>query len=352
MPLKLVPPRKGKTPFYYVRGSYLGIALDRSTKADKPRVARAILKRWRTAIERGEYREREDEPQQLAPAEPAKTFLGAAVSYMQAGGENTYVGRLLDHFKETPLGEIDQAAIDAAAIAIYPKATAATRNRSVYTPVSAVLKHAGVQFVLRRPTGAEGRKLVEWLWPDEAERLFKAAAEFDSGFALLLVLLCYTGMRLGEALRLTARDIRLRENFAYARDTKNGDPRPVFLPAHVVAMLRPHLKALPHEQARVFRFHKGGHIYSLLRAAAAKAEVDLPERQAFHIFSHTWATWMRRFAGLDTKGLVATQRWKDRKSADRYEHVVVAEESRKAAMLPVPKAWSRRGKRRLKVVNR
>jgi hypothetical protein len=59
MPLKLVPPRQGKTPFWYVRGSYLGIALDRSTKADKPRVARAVLKRWRTAIERGEYRERE-----------------------------------------------------------------------------------------------------------------------------------------------------------------------------------------------------------------------------------------------------------------------------------------------------
>jgi hypothetical protein len=38
---------------------------------------------------------------------------------------------------------------------------------------------------------------------------------------------------------------------------------------------------------------------------------------------------MRREAGLDTKGLVATGAWKDRKSADRYEQ-------RKAALLPTP----------------
>jgi hypothetical protein len=46
---------------------------------------------------------------------------------------------------------------------------------------------------------------------------------------------------------------------------------------------------------------------------------------------------MRRYAGLDTKGLVATGAWKDRKSADRYEHVQVSEEARKAVLLPTPK---------------
>jgi hypothetical protein len=38
----------------------------------------------------------------------------------------------------------------------------------------------------------------------------------------------------------------------------------------------------------------------------------------------------------DLKGLVATGAWRDRKSADRYEHVVVSEEARKAALLPTP----------------
>ena len=92
----------------------------------------------------------------------------------------------------------------------------------------------------------------------------------------------------------------------------------------------------PYSTGRVFRLAKSGHLYSLLKTAAFKAGVTLPERSAFHIFRHTYATWMRREAGLDTKGLVATGAWKDRKSADRYEHVVVSEEARKAALLPTP----------------
>jgi integrase len=103
----------------------------------------------------------------------------------------------------------------------------------------------------------------------------------------------------------------------------------------VVAALANLARGIERPGQRVFRFHKGGHIYSLLTAAAARAEITLPERQAFHLFCHTYATWMRRYGGLDTRGLVATQRWKDRKSADRYEHVVVSEEARKALLLPV-----------------
>jgi integrase len=75
----------------------------------------------------------------------------------------------------------------------------------------------------------------------------------------------------------------------------------------------------------------------IFRPAALKAGVDLPKRSAFHIFRHTYATWMRRYAGLDIKGLVATGAWKDPKSADRYSHVVVTEEARRAVMLQTPK---------------
>jgi hypothetical protein len=56
----------------------------------------------------------------------------------------------------------------------------------------------------------------------------------------------------------------------------------------------------------------------------------------FHTFCHTWATWMRRYGGLDDKGLVATGRWKDIASASRYSHTVVSEESKRADRLPTP----------------
>lgn len=57
----------------------------------------------------------------------------------------------------------------------------------------------------------------------------------------------------------------------------------------------------------------------------------------FHTFCHTYATWMRRYAGRDTKGLVGTGRWRSEQSASRYAHVVPSEDARAAVDLPVGK---------------
>jgi integrase len=54
----------------------------------------------------------------------------------------------------------------------------------------------------------------------------------------------------------------------------------------------------------------------------------------FHTFRHTWATWMRRYGGLDTKGLVATRNWRDERSASRYAHAVTSEEWSRVELLP------------------
>jgi len=326
MPIRPIPPRAGKTPYWYGRGSHLGRRVNRSTQARERRLALKIIHKWEREIERGEFAE---------PGEP--TFAGAVATYIKSGGERRVLGPLLEHFKTTPLKRIDQAAIDAAADALYPSASSATRNRNVYTPMSAVLKRAGAQydFRVRRPKGSAGRRLSEWLWPEQAFSLFEAADGLDAEFGLLLRVLTYTGCRLGEMLALNCDDLRVSEAFAFVRVSKNGDPQPVFLPPVLVAALANHPRGLERGKARVFRFAKSGHIYSLLRAAAAHAAVTLPDRQAFHILRHTYATWMRRYGGLDTAGLVGTQRWKDLKSADRYTHVVVGEEARRAASLPV-----------------
>lgn len=325
MPIKLIPPRQGKTPYWAGRGTYLGVYVDRSTKAGKRAVAAKIVQSWERDIERGSFSQR---------GEP--TFGGAAAAYIKAGGERRFLPRLIEHFKDTPLREIDQTAIDGAAATLLPTATAATRNRQVYTPASAVLRHVKVRLDLARPKGSEGRKATAWLWPEQAAALFDAAGKLDAEFGTLLIVLCYTGLRLSEALGLQVRDVRLADAFAYIPDSKNEEPRPIFLPPVVVAALASHPRGMERE-GPLFRLRKNGHIYSLLRAAAARADVDLPVRTAFHIFCHTYATWMRRYGGLDTKGLVATGRWKDRKSVDRYEHVVIGEDARRAELLPTPK---------------
>lgn len=253
---------------------------------------------------------------------------------MQAGGERKYLGRVLEHFRDTPIVQIDQAALDNAAATIYPNASPATVNRQFYTPTIAVLRRAGVALAFRRPEGSAGRQLSEWLWPEQAEALINKAYKLDSEFGLLLVFLLYTGLRLSEALRAEIDKLRISEEYLLVPKTKNGDARGVFLPEVLIGALRRHPRGLDRPGQRIFKFHKGGHIYSLLRTAAAKGGVTLPVREAFHLFCHTYATWLRRYAKSDLRGLVGTGRWKDIKSTARYAHVVTTEEAQRAALLP------------------
>lgn len=332
MPLKLIPPREGRTPFYSVRGTHLGVYVDRSTKlADRAKAAK-LLVRWREDIERGEF------------ASPQRaTFLSAAIAYVKAGGERRFVGAydeaagrwtgLIGHFGETPIDAIDQAATDEAALLLYPNATPSTRNRQVHTVVSAIRKHAGILEPLRRPKGWRGKKRVVWFKPEEAFRLFAAADARDPEFGLFVRFLCYTGLRLSEALALQIAHLDLPDAFAYVPETKNDDPRGVYLPPHLVAALASHPRGLD-RVGRVFKFRKQGHLYELLADAAKAADVTIEDGVAFHKLRHTWATWMRKYAGLDTRGLVGTGTWRDPKSAERYEHVVSTEEARRAVLLP------------------
>lgn len=322
MPLKLIPPREGKSQNWTVRGTYLGVYIDRSSGAGKRSVAQQVLKKIEHDIERGELSHKND-----------PTFADAAAAYMKAGGEPTYMTKLLKHFGTKPLKEIGQDEIDAAAFAIYPAASPATRNRCVYTPLSAVLRRAGIRLDLRRPAGSNGNRATGWLWPEQAEAIFAEAEKIDKEFAALLIVLCYTGLRLSEALRMTWNDVRLADGFTYIPCTKNDEPRAAFLPPVAVAALG---NLGESRGGRVFRFAKSGHLYSLLKTVAFKASVDLPERSAFHIFRHTYATWMRRYAGADSQSLIATGAWKDRKSVERYAHTIVSEESRRASLLPTP----------------
>lgn len=340
MPLKLVPPKPGKTPNWYIRGTYLGQYVEETTRTPVEALARKLLAARKAEIERGGLSPRVKE------GEPSITFEFAAGAYIEGGGDDRFFGKhdpnadvwhggLIAILGQKPIADITQQDIDRAAVTLYPDAGAPTRNRQVYTPVSAVLKHAGIEMKLRRPKGWRGSARVDWLQPEQAFRIFAAADRKDAEFGAFLRLLCYTGMRLGEALALTCDKMMLHEAFAYVTQTKNDDPRGVHLPPVVVAALANHPRGLERGKKKVFRFRKCGRLYTWLAEVKAEAGADVAFC-SFHTFRHTWATWMRRYAGLDTRGLVGTGAWRDPKSAARYEHVVVSEESRKADLLPTP----------------
>lgn len=346
MPLYLRAPRKNKTPNYEIRGEYLGCAVEVSSGAFRRSVARAQLRKIEECIEQhGCYPAPEIKPD---PGQP--TFLSAAVAYMRGGGRRKYVAKLIRHFGETPLPEIDQAAIDAAPGAIYPHITdPSTQNGYVYTPVSAILHHAlGDKCpVIKRPKGAKGKEKKDFMWPADAFGIITAADEIDGEFGLYLRLLLYTGIRKSEGLSLLPQDTQPGERAAWLRDSKNEDPRMLRLREDIVAPLQAHLEG--HAGDRLFRFKDGGHFkHLLLRAKLRVSGLPCPKRRptgwkppdnrlafvGFHTFRHTWATWLRRYGGADVEGLVATRNWRDPKSARRYAHVVAKEEWDRVDSLP------------------
>jgi integrase len=354
MALELRDPRPGKTPNYEIRGTYLGVRVEQSSGTAKRRIARQRADALERAIERGEW-----PPKAETRAGDVPTFLTAAVAYLEADGTRRYVTALIKHFGETPLTAIDQAAVDAAALALRPNTTGATRNRCVYTPVSAILRHAlGADAPqLRRPKGAKGKTKTDFLWPDDAFAIIGEADKIATDFGLYLRMLLYVGTRKSETLAIPPEHVRIDERATWVRETKNGDPVMLRLREDILEPLAAHL-ATRAGQRRLFRFRDGGHFkHYLTRAKLGACGLPCPKRRpkgwrlpphrlswvGFHTFRHTWATWMRRYGGLDVKGLTDTGIWADERSAARYAHAVAREEWERVDDLP---AMTKPGKRR------
>jgi integrase len=334
MPLKLIPPNGTKKKNWSIRGTYLRVYVDKSCGTDKRSTAVKQLRTLEDQIERGEY-----PPKALTPGKTEKTFLSAAVKYMEDGKRRKYVSALIKHFGEMPLSEIDQDAMDAAAVAIWPNGSPGTRNACVYTPAIAIMHYAGDKRIFKRPAGAKGNVVTRWLNEDDAWAVIDSARALDSEFATLLTFLLFTGCRINEALGLTWDLVNLDEAHVYLPTSKNDQPRSIRLRAELVELMRP----MARKEGRVFRWHYGGRLKQLLRDACCMAcgvapparpkrgqKVRVPAHRLrwvnFHTFCHTWATWMRRWGKVDVHGLVGTGRWSDPRSAARYAHVVAREE--------------------------
>src|SRR5262249_14624873 len=146
---------------------------------------------------------------------------------------------------------------------------------------------------IKRPKGWRGNKRTFWLRPEPTFRLLEEATKIDAEFGILCTLLNYCGLRLSEALdEMSCEGIELQREFAYVGGTKTGEPRAVYLPPVVVAALANHPRGLD-RTGRGFRFHTGGRLRDLLKEACRCAGVTLPQRTAFHVFRHNYATWMR-----------------------------------------------------------
>jgi integrase len=249
------------------------------------------------------------------------------------------------------LARIDQDAIDQGARKLFPKSSAATRNRQFYTPTSAVLHHAARRGwcslpVIERPS--VGSERVRWISVEEANKLINAASEH---LRPLLIFFFYTGARAGEAVWLDWRDVDLGRAHVTFPKTKNGDARGVPLHPRVVATLA----NLPHRKGAVFRkpgrvmrdgsktlgtpyapsrggddTSAGARIRSAFKGACKRAKIT-----DFHPHDcrHTWATW-HYAANRDLGALQRLGGWKSVRMVMRYAHVNVGELSHTINSLP------------------
>jgi integrase len=353
MSLTLVRPKAGRTPNYHIRGTYLGVPINRSAGTADKKLALKLKKQIERDIEAGTF-----------ASGDGMTFLSAAVAYMKAGGERTFLGTIIEYngayaIRNKPIDTIATQDIDHLADALYPNNTPQSRNRQVYTPIIAVLRRAGVERRFNRPKGWEGKKSKSSLEAEEAFALLDAADNRDREFGLLCYTLLYTGRRIGDFLddNTKLRNLNLSKSDGsgtlYLGKTKNREPMTVYLPPHVVDKFkamppRPVRKdGRPRQDAgvpfldrspdtRLFRFHKGGALRAMLAEAMKNAGLSFPKRErGFHLFCHTYATWMLPMVG-DNYGLARTGRWKDPRSAEGYLHTKVSSEARRADLLPTP----------------
>lgn len=321
--LKLVK-RKG-SPLWYVRGTIKGQSIFESTRES----SRIAADRYRLDLENKLH----------ASVRTEKTFTEACLSYVQSGGEKQYIEKLDEALGDLLLSEVTQEIIDEKSRKTYPNIKDSTLRRRFYTPVCSVLNHAARMGWCPRPMikkPKEKRPPPEWVEIDWLEKLW---ASSNDRVRALTTFLPYTGCRISECVDLTWDRVNLAEGWAYIPKTKTRAPRSVYLPKPVLDSL----KRIKGTSGRVFGFKNRHTAIMAIRRACDKAGIAY--KRPHVIGSHTYATWMRRYGGTDSLGLIGTGRWKDVRSVQRYAHVVPSEEAKKADLLPRAKNVQKKKKR-------
>lgn len=316
MPLKLVRSRKDEDGPWYVRGSVRGRRIEESTGTRDRKRAEEFRAR----------REAELLDEAIHGRAAVATFAHAAASYLEFGGEARFMKPLLDYFGKTKLVRIDQSAIDACARSLMPQAKPSTLNRQIYTPISAVLKHAHTRGMcedraIERPTQPPGK--TRWMTVEEANRLLAACG---AHLKPIVTLMLYTGARVSEAIYLDWKEVDLERRHVIYLDTKNGLDRGV--PLHPKAVEA--LTAIKHREGPVFltpkgkpyaeRDREGGQIKTAFRRAAKAADLT---GVTPHTCRHTWATW-HYLQHRDLLALMHLGGWQQMSMVQRYAHVNVA----------------------------
>ncbi len=254
-----------------------------------------------------------------------RTFEEAALSYMQAGGERTYLPPIIRKLKGRVLGAIAPEDIREVARQLYPDdpvdpgARNATRNRNVLTPARAVINHAhgrgwcGLIRVEAFPARKTRRKAADRAWLDA----FLARADADGlpHLAAAVLFMAQTGARASEAVRILPDHVDLKRRTIELAKTKTDD----WPLCHITRELVLRIANLDHlQEARsgatgteeaqpLFGYASRFGLYRRMRAVCRRAAIPFlsPHQAGRHTFATTALA-----GGATVKQVMEGGRWK------------------------------------------
>lgn len=259
MPIKIY--RRGK--IWHYRGTVAGRRLRGSTGTASKEVAQRIA----AEKEQRQWKGHLDGPASVL------TFAQAAMMYRQAEKSDRFLRPIEDYWKDTLVKNITPGAIRSAAIALYPNAGPATRNRQVIVPTQAVINHAAEHEkcprirVKRFPVVRKRKPAATWEWV----QAFMANTT-KPNLAGLACLMFLTGARISQALAIKWTDVDFKARKVLIRGTLKGGGEPD-RKAHMPDELIAALARIPRDDGRVFSFKSRGNCKTQWAGACERARI-------------------------------------------------------------------------------
>jgi integrase len=302
MPLKLY--KRGK--IWHFRGTVAGRRIRRSAKTSD----QAIAARTAAEIEAREWKCNFDGPQSVL------TFAQAAMLYRKAGKPTRFLERVEDYWKDALVKDIKPSGIRQMAMALYPTATNATRNRAAIIPCQSIINFAAdselCPHVRVKHFKAE-KKIRPAFTLEWVDAFCKHATPHIGALALFMFA---TGARISEALAVEWEHVDLQARTILIPKTKISEQRLVHLPPRLVAAIA-NLPRVPHRPVFFYRKRNDRHNKwdAIIRAAGIK-------RMTAHSGRHGFATTTLR-KSIDPKTGAWLGGWKNiRHFMETYAHAI------------------------------
>jgi len=313
-------------PVWWMRFSYQGRQVRRSTETSDPKLAKRILDKVKGEIAEGKWFER-------LPGDD-KTFKEMAEKYMREHSipkkisskrDETSLLHLIPFFGSRRLTEISPGQINQYKVMRKEEgSTPATINREL-----ALMKHAYSlaarewEWVKDNPAKRvsmekENNKRDRWLSPEQERKLLEECPEWLTAIVLFAL---HTGLRLGEILSLNWNGVDLERRTVVVFKSKNGERRTIPINERALQVLRSKSKVRSISSNLVFyNENHSQYDYSNLekafRKALGKAGI---EDFRFHDLRHCFATKLVQ-AGADLYKVQLLLGHKTPLMTQRYAH--------------------------------